>query len=309
VDLNRVVVELDKMLRRIIREDISLEITLAPGLWPIKADPAQLEQVIINLAINGCDAMPQGGQLGIQTANIRLNQDQADYYLDLESGDYIVLTINDTGHGMSEEVRSRIFEPFFTTKEVGKGTGLGLSTVFGIIKQNQGSIEVISTEGVGTAFKIYLPRTREAGLPSGQPALKTKIPVGSQTILVAEDNAEVRELTQRVLREQGYTLLHAENGEAALALAARHPGPIHLLLTDVVMPGMSGQALAKQLVGIYPGLKVLFMSGYINEAIVTNGVLDADAILLQKPFTPYTLAHKVRAILDGDLDDLNRALI
>jgi signal transduction histidine kinase/DNA-binding response OmpR family regulator len=307
VDLNKVVVETDKMLRHIIREDILLEITLAPDLWPIKVDPAQMEQVIINLAVNACDAMLQGGQLSIQTANVVLSEDQAGYHLDLRPGDHILLTISDTGHGMSEDVRSRIFEPFFTTKEVGKGTGLGLATVFGVIKQNQGNIEVISTEGVGTAFKIYLPRTQEIGSLPGQPAPKTEIPAGNQTILVAEDNAEVRELTQRTLQEHGYTLLRAQNGAEALALAARHRGPIHLLLTDVVMPGMSGQALAKQLVQIYPGLKVLYMSGYTDEAIATNGVLDPDVILLQKPFSPNTLAHKVRAILAGDLDDLNSA--
>ncbi|HEX9924699.1 MAG TPA: response regulator [Anaerolineae bacterium] len=307
IDLNKIVTEMDKMLRHIIREDISLEIALAPGLWPIKVDPAQMEQVIINLAVNACDAMLQGGRLSIETANIVLDIDQTDYHLGLQPGDHIVLTINDTGHGMSEKVRSHIFEPFFTTKEVGKGTGLGLASVFSIIKQNQGNIEVLSTEGIGTAFKIYLPRTQETSSLPRHPAPKTEIPAGNQTILVAEDNAEVRELTQRALQEHGYTLLRAQNGEEALALAARHPGPIHLLLTDVVMPGMNGQTLAKQLVRMYPDLKVLYMSGYTDEAIATNGVLDPDVIFLQKPFSPNTLALKVRAILGADLEDLNSA--
>jgi CheY-like chemotaxis protein len=299
LDLNEVVSEMDRMLRRIISEDIVLETILAPGLWSTKIDPTQIEQVIINLAVNARDAMPTGGKLIIETKNVVLDDDFAAHHLDVQSGEHVLLAVRDTGTGMSEEIKARIFEPFFTTKEKGKGTGLGLATAYGIVKQSKGDIQCYSKAGAGTTFKIYLPRVHEAAQSLNCPEAKRQMPSGGETILLVEDNDEVRELTRHVLQTQGYTLVEARNGHEALQLIGSSSDPIHLLLTDVIMPEMNGVDLAKQLSDTHVDTKILFMSGYTDETIEPHGVLEPDVAFLQKPFSPMILARKVRAVLDG----------
>ncbi len=300
LNLNAVVSNMDGMLRRIIGEDIDLETKLTSAPWPFKADLAQIERVIVNLVVNARDAMPDGGKLTIETDNAVLDKDYiAGHCPDLHPGEYVVLTIKDTGIGMSEEVVKHIFEPFFTTKEQGKGTGLGLATVFGIVKQNFGDIQVQSTESRGATFSIYLPRSEEASLSLPPAQTSPDMPPGRETILLVEDNAAVRELARQVLQRQHYTLLEAQDGQEALQISARHPGSIHLLLTDVVMPGMSGKVLAEQLAQTRPDLKILFMSGYTDDAILRHGGMNSGVTLLQKPFSPMALTHKVRTVLKG----------
>ncbi|MBN1992492.1 MAG: PAS domain S-box protein [Anaerolineae bacterium] len=299
VNLNNIVLDLEKMLRRIIGEDIQINTILASDLWPIEVDPTQIEQVIVNLVVNARDAMPQGGQLIIETANTTLNEAFIANHQGPPPGDYVLLTVSDTGMGMSAEVKERIFEPFFTTKEVGQGTGLGLAMVYGIVKQSGGDIWVYSEEGLGATFKIYLPRVAETRPLSFRPDIAEEIPRGDETILLVEDDPVVRLLAQRVLQECGYTLLEAKHGSEALDLAVSHAAPIHLLLTDVIMPTMSGKALAEALAQTHPNLKTLFMSGYPGHVISQHGILDPDVELLPKPFSPLDLARKVRAVLDG----------
>jgi two-component system cell cycle sensor histidine kinase/response regulator CckA len=296
--LNEVVAAVDKMLRRVIGEDITLQVTLLPGLWPIRADMSQVEQVILNLAVNARDAMPRGGRLTIETANVTLDGQYAGRRLDLQAGEYVLLMVGDTGIGMSEEVKARIFEPFFTTKE-DQGTGLGLATVYGIVRQCGGDVRVHSQEGVGTTFEVYLPRVEQHTAPRPVvPQERQGMPAGSETILVVEDDPVVRTLIRRVLHNLGYTLLEAGDGQTALRLAGDFPGAIHLLLTDSVMPGMSGQTLAEQLAPSRPGLSVLFMSGYTDDVILHHGYLAMGVSFLQKPFSVTDLARKVRAVLD-----------
>lgn len=310
LNLNDVVADVESMLRRIIGEDIELEIFLEPDLWLVKADQTQIVQVIVNLVVNARDAMPGGGRLTIRTANVGwdplrrhpLGTDREGHTanrLEVEPDEYVRLAVSDTGVGINEEVQSHIFEPFFTTKERGKGTGLGLATVYGIVKQSGGHIWVYSEQGQGATFRIYLPRISEAVQPSSYSGLGEEMSSGGETILVVEDDADVRDLAQRVLQRQGYTLLEAGDGEEALRLAARLPGSVHLLLTDVIMPGMNGVALAENLARTQPGLKTLFMSGYLDDTVAHHGVLEDDVTFLRKPFTPKTLARKVRAVLDG----------
>jgi two-component system cell cycle sensor histidine kinase/response regulator CckA len=299
LDLNEVIANVDKMLRRIIGEDVELHTVPAPGLWLTRADPVQVEQVILNLAVNARDAMPDGGKLTIETANVTLDEGYAARHLGAQPGEYVLLAVSDTGTGMREEVKSHLFEPFFTTKELGRGTGLGLATVYGIVKQGGGDIQVYSEEGVGTTFKVYLPRVEQAA-PSVAPAPVTpEMPAGRETILLVEDDEGARDLTRRVLGGLGYTLLVTKDGQEALRLAAEYPDSIHLLLTDVVLPGMSGTALAEQLARSHPGLKTLYMSGYTDNAIAHHGVLAPGVAFLQKPFGPAQLARKVRAVLDA----------
>jgi PAS domain S-box-containing protein len=301
LDLNDVVGDMGKMLQHIIGEDIRLRTRLAPGLWPVVADPAQVEQVIVNLAVNARDAMPHGGELTIETANVTLDDGYVASRLGVKPGDYVLVAVSDTGVGMSREVQAHLFEPFFTTKENGQGTGLGLATAYGIVKQGGGDIQVHSEEGIGTTFKIYLPRSGKAmGSPAhSKPEMVEEPPSGSETILLIEDNARVRELARRALQRRGYAVLEAENGAQALQLAAQHPGSIDMLLADVVLPGLSGMALVEQLLRVQPGLKTLFMSGYAGETIAYHGLLEPGVTLLQKPFSPLTLARKVRAVLDS----------
>jgi PAS domain S-box-containing protein len=301
LDLNQVVLDLEKMLGRLIGEDVEMRTNLAPSLGSVKADPGQIEQVLMNLAVNARDAMPQGGKLTIGTENVYLDPDYASHHLAVTPGPYILLAVSDTGHGMTEETKSRIFEPFFTTKEQGKGTGLGLSTVYGIVKQSGGNIWVYSEPGAGTTFKIYLPRTDEGAgeYVRGLPA--TEVLKGTETVLLVEDEELVRNLVRHVLEDAGYKLLEATNGGAGLQLCDQYEAPIHLLLTDVVMPEMSGQQLAERLRKTRPGMAVLYMSGYTEDTIVHHGVLDEDVSFIEKPFNPDALARKVREVIDASL--------
>ncbi|MBC7252241.1 MAG: PAS domain S-box protein, partial [Anaerolineae bacterium] len=305
LDLNTTVSNLEKMLRRLIGEDIELVTHLAPDLDRVKADPGQIEQVIMNLAVNARDAMPQGGQLTIETKNVFLDEEYVRQHVEMQPGPYVMLAVSDTGIGMDKETMSHLFEPFFTTKEMGEGTGLGLATVYGIVKQSGGHITVYSEPGLGTTFKVYLPRTEEGAATA---ELQLQVPAellqGQETILVVEDEEVVRELAVRILRKRGYTVLQAQDGAEALRVCREHQGPIHLLITDVVMPGgMSGRQVAEQLQPLQPEMKVIYMSGYTENAIVHHGVLELGAVLLQKPFTPSSLAHKVRQMLDENKPD------
>ena len=299
LDLNATVANMGKMLRRLIREDIDLLTVLDPALGRVKADPAQIEQVIVNLAVNARDAMPQGGKLTIETANVVLDEDYARRHAEVQPGAYVMLAVSDTGVGMDAETLSHIFEPFFTTKEVGKGTGMGLATVYGIVKQSEGHIWVYSEPGQGTTFKIYLPRIEEALESSKRVSIPAESLQGSETILLVEDEDVVREPVRRVLSQNGYTVLEARHGGEALQVCEQHEGPIHLLVTDVVMPRMSGRELAERLASLHPGMKVLYISGYTDNAIAHRGVLEPGTAFLQKPFTPYALALKVRQVLDA----------
>jgi two-component system, cell cycle sensor histidine kinase and response regulator CckA len=299
LDLNALVLELEKMLRRLIGEDIELRTVLDSQLSTIKADPGQIEQIIMNLAVNARDAMPKGGKLTIETANAYLDEDYARNHISVKPGAYVMLAVSDTGMGMDQATQDRVFEPFFTTKEAGKGTGLGLSTVYGIVKQSGGSIWVYSELGQGTSFKIYLPPVIEGVSEDKRSSEVVGTIQGSETILLAEDEEMVRTLARQVLEMYGYHVLEASHGGAALLVCERHPGRIDLLITDVVMPEMSGRELADRLVQLRPNMKVLYMSGYTDKAIVHQGVLDEGADFIQKPFATYALARKVRAVLDA----------
>jgi signal transduction histidine kinase len=297
LDLNTLVTDFEKMLRRIISEDVELITALSPSLARVMADPGQIEQVILNLAVNARDAMPDGGHLTVETANVVLDENYAQTHLEVQPGHHVMLAISDTGIGMTEEVKSQIFEPFFTTKEEGKGTGLGLATVYGIVKQSEGNIEVYSEPGVGTTFKIYLPRVEETPEQVAREGEPRALPRGVETILLVEDEDAVRELARQALEQSGYTVLHARQPDEALFLCERYTGPIDLLLTDLVMPGMSGHDLAERLVPMRPEMKILYVSGYTDNAIVHHGVLDEETAFLQKPFTPAVLARRVREVL------------
>jgi CheY-like chemotaxis protein len=251
----------------------------------------------MNLAVNARDAMPRGGRLTIETSNVVLDRAYARQHAGLEPGPYVVLAVSDTGHGMRPEVLARVFEPFFTTKEPGKGTGLGLATVHGIVKQSGGHVGVYSEPGQGTTFKVYLPRTDAPTVEAEPPATADELPRGSETILLVEDEASLRELVRECLEGGGYTVLPARHGTQALELCERHSGPLHLLMTDVVMPGMNGRELAERLRALRPEIRVLYMSGYTDDAVVLHGVLAEDMAFLQKPFTAETLARTVRLVL------------
>jgi len=293
LDLNATVSEIEKMLRRLLGEHIEVVTLLRPGVGLVKADPSQIEQVLMNLAVNARDAMPEGGKLTIETANVHLDEAYCREHVDAEPGDYVMLAITDTGHGMDEDTKAHIFEPFFTTKEAGKGTGLGLSTVFGIVKQSGGSVWVYSEPGQGTVFKIYFPRVE--GIPEAAPKLKSVGPRGTETVLVCEDDEKVRALVRTVLDVHGYTVLEAGSAREALLFRSRYTGTIDLLLTDLVLPQVNGRELARQMVAILPGIRVLFMSGYTETA------LDTDVEFVQKPFTPEMLCRRIREVLDKQL--------
>ncbi len=298
LDLNTLLMDLDKLLRRIIGEDIELLTVLAEDLGRVKVDPGQIEQVILNLAVNAKDAMPNGGKLTIETANAELDEVYARSHVSVAPGHHVMLSVSDTGVGMSPEIKERIFEPFYTTKEKGKGTGLGLSTVYGIVKQSGGNIWVYSELGQGTTFKIYLPREDGSSEEIREKVVKEELPCGSETILVVEDEEELRKLAVQFLQKQGYKVLEATQGDEALFICGQHKEPIHLLVTDVVMPGMSGRELSERLTSLRPEIKILYMSGHTNGAIFHQGVLEPGVILLQKPFTLEALARKVREVLD-----------
>jgi len=304
IDLNAVVAEMGKMLPRLIGEDIELSIQVEPRLAHVKADPGQMEQVILNLAVNARDAMPRGGKLVIETANVELDEAYARRHPPLVPGRHVMLAVTDNGIGMGAETQSHIFEPFFTTKEKGKGTGLGLATVYGVVKQSGGYIWVYSEPGRGTTLKIYLPRVEEPVEPSRPAQLAGELPQGSETILLAEDERDVREVAREFLGMCGYTVLEAKDGVQAIEIASRHPGPIHLLVTDMVMPAMSGRELAARLAPLRREMKVIYMSGYTEYASVRQGELQQDEVLLTKPFTRSSLARTVREVLRGDKEQL-----
>jgi len=298
LDPNTLLRDLDKMLRRIIGEDIELVTLLADDLGTVKADAGQIEQVVLNLAVNARDAMQKGGKLTIETANVELDENYARNHVAVKSGPYVMLSVSDTGVGMTPEVRDRVFEPFFTTKEKGKGTGLGLSTVYGIVKQSGGNIWVYSEPGKGTTFKIYLSRVDEPLEEVGEKVVQKEFTGRGETILVVEDEEKVRQLTVQILRRQGYTVLEASQGNEASHICEQHKGPIHLMVMDVVMPGMNGRELAKSLEPHHPEMKVLYMSGYTDNAIVHHGILEKGLNFIQKPFTLEGLLRKVREVLD-----------
>ena len=299
LSLNLVVSNLEKMLRRLIGEDVKLRTVLDSALARVKADPGQIEQVLMNLAVNARDAMPSGGNLTIETRNVELDEDYTRNHPTVKPGPHVMLAISDTGAGMSPETQAHIFEPFFTTKEQGKGTGLGLATVYGIVKQSEGSIWLYSELGQGTVFKVYFPVVTESPAEREPAKVATDTASGTETILVVEDEEGVRSLVRLALASGGYNVLETEDAENAVALCANHSGPIHLLLTDVVMPQMSGPAVAEKVRVLRPGIKVLYMSGYTDDAVVHHGVLTEDVPFIQKPFSPVALRRKVQEVLGG----------
>ncbi|HXV87148.1 MAG TPA: ATP-binding protein, partial [Gemmatimonadales bacterium] len=302
LNLNQLVAGLDGLLRRTLGENIDIVTQLDPDLESVRADPGQLEQVIVNLAVNARDAMPEGGKLTIETRNVDLDESYALEHLPVEPGRFVLLAVSDTGVGMSEDTMAHIFEPFYTTKEKGKGTGLGLATVYGIVKQSDGFIWVYSEPGQGATFKIYLPLV-EAAPEAEARAAAAAVKGGNETILLVEDEAGVRALARRVLHGLGYAVLEAGDSGAAEILAGGYDGVIHLLVTDVVLPSGGGRQLADRLVSRRPGLRVLYMSGYTQNAIVHRGILEARTAFLHKPFSPQDLAARVRQVLDEPLGD------
>lgn len=300
LDLNRVVTKMGQTLRRLVGEEIALSIDLSPSLSRVKADPGQIEQVIVNLALNARDAMPDGGRITIATADAELSPAYAVVHPDVHPGPYVLLSMADTGHGMDDETQTHLFEPFFTTKERGKGTGLGLATVYGIVQQSGGHIRVNSAADSGSTFLIYLPRV-EAPEDAGQEAVRPPLPYpspGIETVLLAEDEEVVRRFAREILSGNGYKVLEAGNGREALLLSEAHRGEIHLLLTDVVMPKIGGRELADRIRTLRPELRILYMSGFTDDAILRDRVLEDGIPFLQKPFTPEGLARKVREVLD-----------
>ncbi len=302
VSLNQTLAGVQKLLRRLMGVDIDLTMLPTNGLWNIKIDPGQIEQVLMNLAVNACDAMPLGGNLTIETLNVELDEDYARVHADVRAGEYVAIVVTDTGTGMTKETQTHIFEPFFTTKDKSKGTGLGLATVFGIIKQSGGHIWVYSELGVGTTFKMYFPRV--LGVVEPQPAvrLRRELQRGTETILLVEDEDQVRAVAADILRRQGYVVLEAPNGGEALLICEQHGAKIDLLLTDVVLPRMNGRQLAARLAPLRPEMKVVFMSGYTDDAILQHGILDSGVAYLQKPLTPVSLTRKVREAFDTRIE-------
>jgi PAS domain S-box-containing protein len=304
LDLNALVTDLERMLHRLIGEDISLTTVLDPALGQVKADPGQLEQVIFNLVANARDAMPQGGQLILTTRNQELDEAYAQAHVGVLPGPYALLSVSDTGCGMDEATQAHLFEPFFTTKGVGEGTGLGLATVYGIVKQSGGHIEVYSEVGRGTTFNVYLPPVEAPAVLAKSPADAILFPPGHETLLVVEDEDAVRAITRHALEKCGYVVLEAGGGREALQICHDRHEPIDLLVTDVVMPHMSGRQLAEQLSKLHPEMKVLYLSGYTGDAVVQHGILEAEDPFLQKPFSATTVAHRVRQVLD-QREDVN----
>ncbi|HVY45607.1 MAG TPA: ATP-binding protein [Minicystis sp.] len=295
VDLPAHLRDMVAMLRRVIGEDVALEMNPSPATWPVRVDPGQLEQVVLNLVVNARDAMPGGGKLTIETANVVLDREYVAAHVDVASGPFVLLAVTDTGHGMERRVLDHVFEPFFTTKEAGRGTGLGLATVFGIVKQSGGHVEAESEPGVGTTFRVYLPRSFD------EPDAKVERPPrlaglgGRETVLLVEDDALVRQYARKALQRHGYSVIEASNGGEAVLIVEEHEGPIHLLITDVVMPRLSGRRVAERIGRLRPGVRVLYMSGYSAEEVALRG---GAADLLEKPIAPEALLRKVREVLD-----------
>ena len=299
LDLNSVVREMDKMLQRLIGEDVELVTILRSGVGQIKADPGQIEQVLLNLVVNARDALPKGGKITIETCNTVLDETYARKHVSVQPGSYVVLIVSDNGVGMDAKTQERVFDPFFTTKEIGKGTGLGLSTVYGIVKQSEGSVWVYSEVGRGTTFKIYLPRVDNGAEDEKLASVASIVPGGSETILLVEDEDLVRDLSIAILEEAGYKVISATDGDEGLRLCQQFEGRIDLMITDVVMPRMSGRELAEYLKVLRPETEVLYMSGYTDDAIVRHGILEDDMPFIQKPFLPDALALKVRELLEA----------
>jgi PAS domain S-box-containing protein len=298
LDLNATAQDAERMLRRLIGEDIDIALKLAPDLGRIRADSGQIEQVIINLAVNARDAMPRGGKLTIETTNVTLDEDAVRGYVDVKPGHYVRLCVSDTGVGMDRETREHLFEPFFTTKEAGRGTGLGLATVYGIVKQSGGHVWVYSEPGWGTTFKVYFPLYGDVTEP-GRPALEAgPAPGGTETILVVEDDEMIRSLIRDILESTGYRVLVADDPESGMKLIGEQE-EIHLLLTDLILPGMSGRELVDKVMELKPEIRVLFMSGYSDEAVARHGILEPGLAFLQKPFSRDALVRKVREVLDS----------
>lgn len=300
IDLNSILADMDDLLRPVIGEDIDLVTLLKPGLWHVKADPGQIEQVLMNLVVNARDAMPTGGKITIETKHVYLDERYAAVHVAMEPGHYVMLAVSDDGTGMDTETMKRIFDPFFTTKGVGKGTGLGLSTVYGIVKQSGGNIWVYSEPGYGTTFKIYLPRVDQETSTSESRTECTTILGGTETILLVEDEPQIRRMAVEFLTECGYDMLVASNGVEAMQILKQQKDRVHLIITDVVMPQMSGRELAEHVAILKPEIKVLYMSGYTNDAIVRHGVLESETWFIQKPFAPDALACKIREVLNED---------
>ncbi|MFH1242075.1 MAG: ATP-binding protein, partial [Pseudomonadota bacterium] len=300
MDLNEVMKNMERLLQRLLGEDIDLAFVLAPDLWAVLMDPAQVDQIVANLAVNSRDAMPDGGKLTVETGNVTFDEAYCEGRLGFVPGEYVMLAISDTGHGMDKETLEKVFEPFYTTKGEGMGTGLGLSTVYGIVKQNNGFINVYSEPGEGTTVRVYMPRCKGEDKAEGVAVPEGEVSGGRETILIVEDQEQVRQLARGMLQGLGYQILEAGDGGDALAICERHAGDIHLLLTDVVLPTMNGKELETRICAQRPGIKVLFMSGYTANAISHRGVLDEGVHFLQKPFTLETLARKVREALDTE---------
>jgi len=296
LDLNDVVTSMKQLLERVLGEDVDLIIELDPSLGRVLTDQGQLEQVILNLAVNARDAMPDGGQLVLETSNVEVDETYLRQHVDLHPGSYVALAVTDNGIGMAAATLARIFEPFFTTKEVGRGTGLGLATAYGIVRQSNGHITVYSEPGHGTTFRVYLPKAE--GNVAATVAVETTTPSGTETVLLVEDDLNLRTLAHAILQQQGYIVLEAEDAADAIRIADQYAGSVHLLITDVVMPKMNGPAMARAIQEHRPDAKVLYMSGYTDEAIVRHGVLEPGTPFLQKPFTPGTLVRKIRQVLD-----------
>ena len=300
VSINSIIQNFLKILGKIVGEDIVITTNLSEESCTVEADPGQLEQVIMNLIVNARDAMPNGGEIIIETAEVHLDQHYVDKHHEVKPGKYVLMAISDTGEGMDEDVMSKIFDPFFTTKEYGKGTGLGLATVYGIVKQHEGYIYVYSEKGRGTTFKIYLPASKKAPEEEGNKSTPKALLKGSETILIVDDNASIRQLIVETLKPLGYNCLEAASGEDAISVIRKYSGKIHLLLTDVVMPGMSGRELAEKIRKERPDVKVIFMSGYTEDIIAHHGVLEKGINYISKPITPVTLTKKIRIVLDDN---------
>jgi two-component system, cell cycle sensor histidine kinase and response regulator CckA len=298
LNLNRTVTTMEKMLRRLIGEDLNFSVSLDPKLNNIRADAGQLEQVIMNLAVNARDAMPKGGRISVETGNIAFSEDSPGRHDVIPSGDYVMVAVSDTGCGMTTETLSHIFEPFFTTKEQGKGTGLGLCTVFGIVKQSGGYVWVYSEPGQGSAFKIYFPITKESVEQPKDDRVSPKTLRGSETILLAEDDASVRHMLVRTLRQNGYTVLEASNGKDAIGIIEQRGDQIQLIITDIVMPELGGRGLADYVNLVRPQTRIIFMSGYTDDVIIRHGELDPGMVFLQKPITLESFLQKIRYVLE-----------